>query len=73
MPNGPAPKKGELFKNPQLANTLDIIARKGRKAFYEGEIAETIVKFIKEQGGFLSMRDFKDHTSISKTVLHGVY
>ncbi len=63
MPNGEAPKKGEIFKNPQLANTYDILARKGRKAFYEGEIAETIVKFIKEQGGFLSMRDFKEHTS----------
>ncbi len=62
-PNGKAPKKGEIFKNPRLANTFKILSEKGRDAFYKGEIAETIVKYTKEQGGFLSMRDFQDHTS----------
>lgn len=63
MPNGKAPAKGEVFKNPRLANTFKILSKKGRDAFYKGEIAETIVKYTKEQGGFLSMRDFEDHTS----------
>ena len=63
MPNGKAPVKGEVFKNPYLANTLELIGKKGRDVFYKGEIAEKIVEYIREQGGFLSMRDFEDHTS----------
>jgi gamma-glutamyltranspeptidase / glutathione hydrolase len=63
MPGGKAPAKGEVFKNPYLANTLELIAAKGRDVFYKGEIAEKIVKYVREQGGFLSMRDFQEHTS----------
>ena len=63
MPNGKAPEKGEIFKNPYLANTLELIAEKGRDVFYKGEIAEKIVQYMKAQGGFLSMRDFEDHHS----------
>ena len=63
MPNGATPKKGEIFKNPYLANTLEKIGKEGRDVFYKGEIAKTITKYIKEQGGFLSMKDMKNHTS----------
>jgi gamma-glutamyltranspeptidase/glutathione hydrolase len=63
MPGGEAPKKGEVFKNPYLANTLELIAEEGRDIFYRGEIAEKIVDYVQEQGGFLSMRDFTEHTS----------
>lgn len=63
MPNGKAPAKGEIFKNPRLAKTFEILAKGGRDAFYKGEIAEKIVSYVKEQGGFLSMRDFEDHHS----------
>jgi gamma-glutamyltranspeptidase/glutathione hydrolase len=61
MPNGRTPKKGEVFKNPYLANTLEKIADKGRDAFYKGDIAKTIVNFIKEQGGFLSYDDMANY------------
>jgi gamma-glutamyltranspeptidase/glutathione hydrolase len=63
MPGGKAPQKGEIFKNPLLANTLETIAKEGRDAFYKGEIARTIDKFMKEQGGFLSYEDLASHTS----------
>jgi len=63
MPGGKVPKKGEIFKNPYLANTLELIAKEGRDVFYKGEIAEKIVSYIKEQGGFLSMKDFENHNS----------
>ncbi len=62
-PNGQTPKKGEIFKNPLLANTLEKIANGGRDAFYKGEIPKIIEAFIKAQGGFLSARDFADHKS----------
>ncbi|MDZ7608202.1 MAG: gamma-glutamyltransferase [Cyclobacteriaceae bacterium] len=63
MPNGKTPAKGEIFKNPFLANTLEKIAQGGRDAFYKGDIARTIGAYMKEQGGFLSYEDLAAHTS----------
>lgn len=63
MPNGRTPRKGEVFKNPGLANTLDKIAKGGRDAFYKGDIAKTVADYIEQLGGFLSEKDFADHTS----------
>ncbi len=63
MPNGKAPAKGEVFKNPDLANTFRMLAKDGRDAFYKGKIAKIIDKFMKEQGGFLTYEDMASHTS----------
>jgi len=63
MPNGKMPEKGEVFKNPYLANTLEKIAKGGRDAFYKGDIARTIEKYMKENGGFLSYEDLVAHHS----------
>lgn len=63
MPDGKTPGKGEIFRNPSLANTYEILAEKGRDAFYEGEIARIIVKYMEEQGGFISLRDLAEHRS----------
>lgn len=61
--DGQAPQKGDIFKNPALANTYKLIADKGRDAFYNGPISKTIVNFIQGQGGFLSEEDFALHQS----------
>ncbi len=61
--NGSTPKKGQLFKNKDLGKTLRLIAKKGRKGFYEGPVAKTISDFIIGQGGFLSFEDLKNHSS----------
>jgi len=61
--NDSTPKKGQVFKNPDLARTLRLIAKNGKKGFYEGETANTIANFIKKQGGFLSYNDLKNHKS----------
>lgn len=61
--NGKVPQKGDLFKNPFLANTYKELAKNGRDAFYKGNIAKTIANFIKEQGGFLSYEDLATHNS----------
>ncbi|MCZ6515714.1 MAG: gamma-glutamyltransferase [Acidobacteria bacterium] len=63
MPNGEGPRKGEIFQNPNLANTLEQIARGGRDAFYKGDIAHTIDAYMKRAGGFLAYRDMAEHTS----------
>jgi len=63
MPNGKAPEKGDIFKNPYLANTLETIAQEGRDAFYKGDIAKAIDKYMKENGGFLSYEDLASHKS----------
>ena len=61
--NDSTPNKGQIFKNPDLANTLRTIIKNGRKGFYEGEIAHTIANFVQDQGGFLSYDDLKNHKS----------
>lgn len=63
MPNGAAPKRGEVFKNPQLANSLEKIAIGGRDVFYKGDIAKAIDAFMKKNGGYLSFKDLADHKS----------
>ena len=63
MPDGRMPAKGEIFRNPYLANTYETIAHEGRDAFYKGDIARTIEEYIKENGGFLSYEDMAAHKS----------
>ncbi len=63
MPNGKSPSKGEIFKNPLLANTLEKIVKGGRYEFYKGSIAKDIAAFMKTQGGFLSYDDMYRHHS----------
>jgi gamma-glutamyltranspeptidase / glutathione hydrolase len=60
---GRTPAKGDIFKNPALAKTLRLIGEKGRDAFYKGELADKIDKFMQENGGFLRKADFEKHTS----------
>lgn len=63
MPNGDVPKKGEMFRNPRLAETLGLIADKGRDEFYKGSIAKRIDAYMAEQGGLLNYDDLAAHRS----------
>ena len=58
--DGRPPNPGEMIYQKDLAKTFQAIVDGGRDAFYEGETAETIVKFSQEQGGPLSMKDLAD-------------
>jgi len=62
-PDGSAPAKGEIWKNPALAETLETIAREGRSAFYNGSLTEKMVTFLKRHGSYLEMEDFASHQS----------
>ncbi len=60
---GRAPRAGEIFRQPNLARTLEVLARGGRDAFYKGEIARRIVDYCQKNGGFLTMEDLAAHRS----------
>jgi gamma-glutamyltranspeptidase/glutathione hydrolase len=61
LPNGTYPKVGEVFRNPELAATLRLIAAKGADAFYRGPIADAIVKLSDENNGFMTKEDLADY------------
>src|SRR5437764_5297866 len=63
LPNGHAPRPGEIFANPHLAATLQQIAAGGRDAFYKGPIAAAIAADMRRRDGLLDARDFSDHRS----------
>ncbi|HUG94413.1 MAG TPA: gamma-glutamyltransferase [Planctomycetaceae bacterium] len=63
LPEGRAPREGELFRNPRLAATYRLIAADGRDGFYHGRIAEKIVAFSEANGGYFTRADFDDHRS----------
>jgi len=60
LPGGRAPKAGEIFRNPDLAGTLRLIADKGPAGFYEGRTAEAILKLERDHGGTMTAEDLKD-------------
>ena len=55
---------GDTIKYPALATTLAAIAKGGRKAFYEGEMAEKIAAFIQERGGFITREDLANYEAV---------
>jgi gamma-glutamyltranspeptidase/glutathione hydrolase len=60
LPGGHALKTGEVFRNPDLANSLQMIAAHGRDGFYRGALAEELIQFWKKLGGTMTAADLKD-------------
>jgi gamma-glutamyltranspeptidase/glutathione hydrolase len=58
---GRAPRAGEIFRNPNLANTFEVLAREGRDAFYKGRIAEQMAAYMEGHGGCLGLEDLSAH------------
>jgi len=63
MPDGKAPVKGQVFRNPGLARAYELIAAEGRDAFYKGDIAQALDAYMAENGGFLTLQDLAAHKS----------
>ncbi len=59
--NGRAPYRGEIWRNPALADTYRAIAEGGRDAFYKGDIARNIAGWVRQHGGYLDYDDLADH------------
>jgi gamma-glutamyltranspeptidase/glutathione hydrolase len=61
LPGGRAPRAGELFRNPDLANTLRLIGEKGPAGFYEGPVADAILALSREKGGTMTAADLTEY------------
>ena len=61
--NGHAPRAGEIMKNVNLARTFREVVEHGKAGFYEGRIAEELVKVLEDLGGVMSLDDIKNHYS----------
>ena len=63
LPGGRAPAAGAVFRNPDLASTLERIAAEGRDAIYHGAIGAAIVAAVRRRGGFLDQADLSSHVA----------
>ncbi len=57
LPNGKAPKTGQVFRDPDAGRALRLIAEQGPDAFYKGDIAKAIVKTSQHLGGTMTADD----------------
>ena len=64
---------GDTITNPDLADTLELIAEEGEEAFYRGEIAEKIVDTVQKYGGNLTLSDFAEYDINVTEPVHGTY
>jgi len=64
---------GEYWKQPALAETLKKIQKEGKKAFYEGELAQTLVDYIQSQEGIITMEDLANYQSIERKPIHSTF
>jgi gamma-glutamyltranspeptidase/glutathione hydrolase len=63
MPGGRTARQGEVFRNPDLARTYRTIAREGGRTFYEGAMAETMERYFRRIGGWMTRADLAAHRS----------
>jgi gamma-glutamyltranspeptidase/glutathione hydrolase len=61
FPGGAAPRIGERWRQPQLAQLLHRLAADGPLSFYDGQIAQSIVRYLDQRGGILSEQDFRSY------------
>ncbi len=61
FPDGTIPQTGDVFRNPDLANTLELLGKKGRTAFYEGELAKAMDAYFKRIGADMRLEDLVAH------------
>ena len=63
LPDNKPPAVGQIFRNPDLARSLRLIAQGGRDAFYKGELAKAIVETSRRHGGTHAEKDFAEYSS----------
>jgi gamma-glutamyltranspeptidase/glutathione hydrolase len=71
--NGEAPKAGDFFRNPDLANSYRLIAKEGPAAFYGGALGQKIVAHLQKAGGFLTLDDLRKNQPTWITPISTMY
>ncbi|GLA45536.1 hypothetical protein AnigIFM63604_005348 [Aspergillus niger] len=66
------PSPGEIIRNPNLAQTFRKLATEGKKGFYEGRVAEEMVKVVQDLGGYLSLEDLKKHAETGSQLVNPI-
>jgi len=66
-------KTGDIFKQEDLAKTLELIKEKGRDGFYEGKTAELLVKEIRSLGGYITQKDLDEYQPVEREPVYGTY
>ena len=66
-------KPGEIWKQPALAHTLELIRDKGQDGFYKGEVAQEIEDFMKKNGGIITKKDLEKYTAIERKPIKGTF
>ncbi|MDE0961146.1 MAG: gamma-glutamyltransferase [Planctomycetota bacterium] len=66
FPNGKAIGEGQIFRQPDLARTLEFIIERGIAGFYDGEVADHIIIEMKRGGGLISAKDLLDYRSVER-------
>lgn len=65
-------QEGELLRNYNLADTLSLVAKHGSKAFYEGNLAESLAKEVQSEGGILTAEDLANYEPVLRSPVYGV-
>ena len=66
-------QEGDVFRQPELAQSLRLIAERGPEAFYQGRIAQLIVADMKANGGLITKDDLRDYTATIREPIRGTY
>jgi gamma-glutamyltranspeptidase/glutathione hydrolase len=72
-PTGTVPQTGEQLRLPDLANTLTELATAGAKGFYQGDIAQQLVKDCRDRGGYLTLEDLETYQVLERQPLMTTY
>jgi gamma-glutamyltranspeptidase/glutathione hydrolase len=73
LKNNRAPEPGSLITQADLADTLKVIANEGARGFYQGELAERMVKSVVSQGGIWSMEDLASYRVVEREPIRAMY
>ena len=73
LSDGAIPATGTVIKQPDLANTLELIAKQGSNGFYKGELAEKLVDGVQKGGGIWTLQDLRDYRLVERKPIRGNY
>ena len=73
LQDGRVPEAGFVLRQPELANTLQIIAARGAAGFYAGEVANRLVRGVRQGGGIWSVEDLKAYRVVERRPIRGRY